>query len=59
MSSLTCCFWRATVPAFLKNGLRLLKDKALESIPKYGRSEAEIGLRAGNRIIFEIVSHFK
>ena len=59
MSSLIFCFWRATVLAFLKNGLRLLKDKALEIIPKYGRTEAKVGLRAANRIIFEIASHFK
>ena len=30
MSSLISCFWRATVLTFLKNGLKLLKDKALE-----------------------------
>ena len=48
-----------TVLAFLKNGLRLLKDKALEIIPKYGRTEAKVGLRAANRIIFETASHFK
>ena len=27
--------------SFLKNGLKLLADKALEIIPKYGRSEAQ------------------
>ena len=58
MSSLIFCFWRATVPAFLINGLRLLKEKALEIIPKYGRTEAKVGLRVVNRII-ETVSHFK
>ena len=26
---------------FLKNGLQLLKEKALEMIPKYGRTEAQ------------------
>ena len=46
-------------PYFLKNGLKLLKDKALEIIPKYGRTEAKVGLRAANRVIFEIASHFK
>ena len=59
MSSLIFCFWRATVLTFLKNGLKLLKDKALEIIPKYGRTEAKVGLRAANRIIFETASHFK
>ena len=58
MSSLIFCFWRATVLTFLKNGLKLLKDKALEIIPKDGRTEAKVGLRAVNRII-EIASHFK
>ena len=53
MSSLIFCFWRATVPTFLKNGLKLLKDKALEIIPKYGRSEAKVGRRVVDRIIFE------
>ena len=48
-----------TVLAILKNDLRLLKDKPLEIIPKYGRTEAKVGLRAANRIIFEIASHFK
>ena len=59
MSSFTFRFWRAAVLAFLKNGLRLLKVKALVIIPKYGRIEAKAGLRAANRIIFEIASHFK
>ena len=27
---------------FLWNGLKLLKDKALEIVPKYGRTEAQI-----------------
>ena len=32
----------------------MLKDKALEIIPKYGRTEAEVGLKvAGRMIIFE------
>ena len=51
MSSLIFCFWRATVLTFLKNGLKLLKDKALEIIPKYGRTEAKVGLRVAERII--------
>ena len=53
MSSLIFCFWRATVLTFLKNGLKLLKDKVLEIIPKYGRTEAKVGLRVAERIIFE------
>ena len=59
MSSLIFCFWRVTVSAVLINGLSFLKEKALEIIPKYGRTEAKVGLRAANRIIFEIASHFK
>ena len=51
MSSLIFCFWRATVLTFFKNGLKLLKDKALEVIPKYGRTETKVGLRAAERII--------
>ena len=53
MSSLIFCFWIATVLTFLKNGLKLLKNKALEIIPKYGRTEAKVGLRVAERIIFE------
>ena len=34
-------FRTATVLTFLKNGLKLLKDKALE-IPNYGRTEVQI-----------------
>ena len=34
-----------------KNGLKLLKGKALEIMPKYGRTEAKIGLRVAERII--------
>ena len=34
-------FWIATVLTFLKNGLKLLKDKALE-IPNCGKTEAQI-----------------
>ena len=33
-------FWTATDLTFLKNVLKLLKDKALEIIPKYGRTKA-------------------
>ena len=51
MSSLIFCFWIATVLTFLKNGLKLLKNKALEIIPKYGRTEAKVGLRVAERII--------
>ena len=41
MSSLMFRFSTATVLTFLKNGIKLLKDKALEVIPKYGRTEAQ------------------
>ena len=34
-------FWTATVLTFLKNGLELLKEKALKMMPKYGRTEAQ------------------
>ena len=51
MSLLIFRFWTATVFTFLKNGLKLLKDKALEIIPKYGRTEAKVGLRVAERII--------
>ena len=57
MSSLIFCFWRATVLTFFKNGLKFVKNKALEIIPKYGRTEAKVGLRVVERtIIFE--THF-
>ena len=42
-----------SVLTFLKNGLKLLKDKAVEIIPKYGRTEVKVGLRVAKRIIFE------
>ena len=41
MSLLTFCFWTAAVLTFLRNGLKLLKDKALEIIPNYGRTGAQ------------------
>ena len=41
MSLLISRFWTARIFSFLKNGLKLLKDKALEIIPKYGRTEAQ------------------
>ena len=65
MSLLIFRFSTATVLTFLKNGLKLLKDKALEIIPKYGRTEAKVGLRVAERtIIFEALQlilalHFK
>ena len=31
-------------PYFLKNGLELLKEKALKMIPKYGRTETKLAL---------------
>ena len=51
ISSLIICFLRAAVLTFLKNGLKLFKDKALEIIPKYRRTEAKVGLGVGKRII--------
>ena len=41
MSLLILRFWTATVFTFLKNSLMLLKDKALEILHKYGRTEAQ------------------
>ena len=41
MSLLMFRFWTVTVFTSLKNGLMLLKDKALQIIPKYGRTEAQ------------------
>ena len=41
MSLLIFHFWTATVLAFLKNGLELLKKVALKMIPNYGRTEAQ------------------
>ena len=51
MSSLIFCFWRATDLTFLKNGLKLLKDKELEIIPNHGRTEAKVDLWVAERII--------
>ena len=51
MSSLIICFRRATVLTFLKNGLKLLMEKAREIILKYGKTEAKVGLRVADRII--------
>ena len=51
ISSLIICFLRATVLTFLKNGLKLFKDKALETIPKYRRTGAKVGLGVRKRII--------
>ena len=45
MSSLIFYFWSITVLTFLKNVLKLPKEKVLEIIPKYGRTEAKVGLR--------------
>ena len=46
-------FWTATVLSFfIKDGLKLLKERALEMI--------RIGFKASKRkIVFEIASHFK
>ena len=43
MSLIIFRFWTATLLTFLKNDLKLLKDKALE-IPNYGRTDAQIWL---------------
>ena len=51
MSLLTFRFWTVTVLTFLKNDLKLLKDKALEITPKYGRTEGQswqLGSRNNN-----------
>ena len=52
-----------SVLTFLKNSLKLLKDKAVEIIPKYGRIEVKVGFRVA-KIIFEtlqliLVLYFK
>ena len=41
MSLLISHFWTATVLIFLKDGLELLKEKALKMILKYGRTESQ------------------
>ena len=41
MSLLIFRFWKATVITFLKNGLKLLKDEAMEIILNYGRTETQ------------------
>ena len=41
MSLLISHFWTATALTFLKNGLELLKERALKIIPKYERTEAQ------------------
>ena len=41
MSLLIFPFWTATVLNFLKIGVKLLKDKAQEVIPKYRRTEVQ------------------
>ena len=51
-----------SVLTFLKNNLKLLKDKAVEIIPKYGRTEVKVGFRVAK--IFEtlrliLVLYFK
>ena len=52
-----------SVLTFLKNSLKLLKDKAMEIIPKYGRTEVKVDFRVA-KIIFEtlqliLVLYFK
>ena len=41
MSLLISHFRTATILTFLKNGLELLKEKALKIIPKYGRTKTQ------------------
>ena len=54
MSLLIFCFWTATVFTFLKNGLKLLKDKVLEIILNMEELKHKVGLRLAERtIIFE------
>ena len=44
---------------FKKKGLKLLKDKSREIIPKHGELKHKPGLSVAKRIIiFEIASHF-
>ena len=43
MSSLIICFWRAAVLTFLKNGLKLLEDKALEIIMEGLKQKLALG----------------
>ena len=53
MSLLIFRFWKATVITFLKNGLKLLKDEAMEIILNYGRTETQSwpqGSRKNNTI---------
>ena len=45
MSLLILHFWTATVLTFFKNGLELFKEKALNMIPKRGRTEGESWLQ--------------
>ena len=41
MSLLIFCLWTATVLIILKNGLKMLNDKALAVIAKHGRTEVQ------------------
>ena len=59
MSLLIFQFWTATVFTFLKDGLQLLKVKALKLIPNMEELKHKVNLRKMERmIIFEIASHF-
>ena len=49
-TNISLFFWEPQPLLLLKNGLQLLKEKVLEMIPKYGRTE--------RIIIFETASHF-
>ena len=37
----------------MKDGLKLLKNEALEVIPKYGRTEGKVRPKVAERIIYE------
>ena len=50
MSLLIVRFWTTTVPSFLKNGLKLLKDKALVIMPNMEELKHKVGLRVVERI---------
>ena len=53
-------FLESHSPSFSKkNGLKLLKEKALDMLPKDGRVKLKVGLRILERIMaFKIASHF-
>ena len=56
MSLLISHFWTATVLTFLKNGLELLKEKALKIIPKDGRTEAQSSPWGSGKVVTTSIS---